>query len=460
MYECNNSFQRNGMVLLNIYQRFRIQISLFIFYVFLLFLFSSLFSIPMAGGIPVVSDSGYFVKMELQVDFDTTVSGEIYLFFGTTEKDEMEMVGPENVDNVGVDNDVLTYVWNWFFMNHSISDLSDENMSAIISGILDPGKTLIPVEPNITFYCDGKNVGVALISGFEVNHVSSKMEYTYLEFMHHEDLADDAEFGKWKSKYWDDKDYVRMNVKIRSHDPISMTFSEESIDHRRTRKGECMGFETTYIKFIMESNRIQVHDSFYKSPSFVYKIFFVTVLLGYPALIIIWLRNRFRGRGLILPMVTLAYSIFIWVGYYFPGLSLYDLGGITYHIIAGAFILMVISCHFINPKPGGSKGYEEMKKEEGKMEKVSKIKIPMATYIRTALENRKPLDGRDEYEILTIERGASVDEIKKAYIERIKEYHPDKYQDAPEKIKEAAEREASLINEAYENLMKAHNAPK
>ena len=38
---------------------------------------------------------------------------------------------------------------------------------------------------------------------------------------------------------------------------------------------------------------------------------------------------------------------------------------------------------------------------------------------------------RDPYEVLGIQRGASEDEIKKAYRELARKYHPDNYQNNP-----------------------------
>lgn len=56
-------------------------------------------------------------------------------------------------------------------------------------------------------------------------------------------------------------------------------------------------------------------------------------------------------------------------------------------------------------------------------------------------------DKRDYYEVLGIQKGASEDEIKKAYKKKAREYHPDLHPDDPtceEKMKE--------VNEAYEIL--------
>ncbi|WP_163191666.1 J domain-containing protein [Clostridium thermarum] len=56
------------------------------------------------------------------------------------------------------------------------------------------------------------------------------------------------------------------------------------------------------------------------------------------------------------------------------------------------------------------------------------------------------------YEILGIREGASREEIKKAYRELAKKYHPDQYGTNP--LKDLAEEKMREINEAYEYLMK------
>jgi molecular chaperone DnaJ len=58
-----------------------------------------------------------------------------------------------------------------------------------------------------------------------------------------------------------------------------------------------------------------------------------------------------------------------------------------------------------------------------------------------------PEEKRDYYEVLGISKGASEDEIKKAYRKTAKKYHPDLHPDDP-----VAEAKFKECNEAYEVL--------
>jgi len=62
---------------------------------------------------------------------------------------------------------------------------------------------------------------------------------------------------------------------------------------------------------------------------------------------------------------------------------------------------------------------------------------------------------RDPYDVLGILRDASDEEIKKAYHELAKRYHPDNFAD--DSMKKLAEEKMKEINEAYNTLMKNNN---
>ncbi len=60
------------------------------------------------------------------------------------------------------------------------------------------------------------------------------------------------------------------------------------------------------------------------------------------------------------------------------------------------------------------------------------------------------------YEVLGIKQGATEAEIKAAYREQVKKYHPDKYQNNP--LYDLAEEKLREVNEAYETLTKNGNS--
>lgn len=62
---------------------------------------------------------------------------------------------------------------------------------------------------------------------------------------------------------------------------------------------------------------------------------------------------------------------------------------------------------------------------------------------------------RDYYEVLGISKGASEDEIKKAYRKAAMKYHPDKFSNASDKEKKEAEEKFKEVNEAYQILSDA-----
>lgn len=60
------------------------------------------------------------------------------------------------------------------------------------------------------------------------------------------------------------------------------------------------------------------------------------------------------------------------------------------------------------------------------------------------------------YEVLGVKEGATEEEIKRAYRELVKKYHPDQYRDNP--LAKLAEEKLREVNEAYEYLMKQGSA--
>jgi len=61
---------------------------------------------------------------------------------------------------------------------------------------------------------------------------------------------------------------------------------------------------------------------------------------------------------------------------------------------------------------------------------------------------------KNPYEVLGVREGASIEEIKRAYKELVRKYHPDQYRDNP--LSELAEEKLKEINQAYDYLMKQY----
>ncbi len=59
---------------------------------------------------------------------------------------------------------------------------------------------------------------------------------------------------------------------------------------------------------------------------------------------------------------------------------------------------------------------------------------------------------RDPYEVLGVDRSASMEEVKAAYKELVKKYHPDKYVDNP--LADLAKEKLQEVNEAYDAICK------
>ena len=62
-------------------------------------------------------------------------------------------------------------------------------------------------------------------------------------------------------------------------------------------------------------------------------------------------------------------------------------------------------------------------------------------------------NGFDPYQVLRITRGASKEEIKAAYFNLIKQYHPDKVSHLGQEFQKLADEKAQLINRAYQILI-------
>jgi molecular chaperone DnaJ len=90
--------------------------------------------------------------------------------------------------------------------------------------------------------------------------------------------------------------------------------------------------------------------------------------------------------------------------------------------------------------------------------------MDMLIFLKNKGDNRMDRDTLDHYySVLEIKKSASIQEVKSAYKNLVKKYHPDKYQGNPlshlaeEKIKEINEKQESNYKTEYKEEYKNYN---
>jgi preprotein translocase subunit Sec63 len=72
--------------------------------------------------------------------------------------------------------------------------------------------------------------------------------------------------------------------------------------------------------------------------------------------------------------------------------------------------------------------------------------------LRARVPGRHAVEGGDPWAVLGVPRGASREEITRAYRERLKEYHPDRVAQLGTELRDLAHRKTVEIRRAYETL--------
>ena len=82
------------------------------------------------------------------------------------------------------------------------------------------------------------------------------------------------------------------------------------------------------------------------------------------------------------------------------------------------------------------------------------LAIVVLRLVRAFLDRSRPpvLGGWDPYSVLGVARGASRDEIARAYREQLKRYHPDRVADLGPELQEVAHRKTVELQRAYAEL--------
>ncbi|MDR2011032.1 MAG: DnaJ domain-containing protein [Bacteroidales bacterium] len=94
--------------------------------------------------------------------------------------------------------------------------------------------------------------------------------------------------------------------------------------------------------------------------------------------------------------------------------------------------------------------------ELGVIENIA-IKIGLSYADNNSIKNMFIVQTDSAYEILGVSKNSSDDEIKKAYRDMAKKYHPDKVNTMGEDVKNAAKEKFQKVNQAYDAIRKERN---
>ncbi|MGL4392346.1 MAG: DnaJ domain-containing protein [Fusobacteriaceae bacterium] len=181
----------------------------------------------------------------------------------------------------------------------------------------------------------------------------------------------------------------------------------------------------------------------------------VTILL---IIILLFLIGTVTGRILqVLPVIFLLGIVLFFVF----GVEVF-MFLITHPILFGIVILLIIFFGFKTKKSiktrsngkfyyyssGNARDFEEFFRQAG----TDGFQYQRQNGTFGSYQNRA-----QDFSNLGIREGASKEEIKKAYRDKAKLYHPDKFVNASQSERESSERMFKIINESYENLMKDFN---
>jgi DnaJ-class molecular chaperone len=73
---------------------------------------------------------------------------------------------------------------------------------------------------------------------------------------------------------------------------------------------------------------------------------------------------------------------------------------------------------------------------------------------RASLKKAAPPEGPPPHEVLGVSTDASDEEIKRAYQDKMRQYHPDRVAGAGPELRDLAEKRSKEINAAYQQLMR------
>ncbi|MGA1822606.1 MAG: J domain-containing protein [Thermoplasmatota archaeon] len=391
-----------------------------------------------------------YLLIDLTVNLDDANSGDIVFFMGTDDRRE------QNATDLRLPPQDKLRNNNLMRMRESLGP-STENYRQFFRSILNSGGSMAL---NVTFFSavnETDYYGIIFEAEFSFDSGGPSVEYEYLSFVKgirltDRDILNPSSIVKREAEENElEKGRVRITVKPGSD--MSLDLSSEGGAHRRSLYRESFSRTEDISAFRDQGNKITVSDWFVFSPVFIFAAAAAGTVITVAALSAIWIRNRFRKMGLILPAITALMAPVPIVIFYRPGLNIYGMHDIAILIVFLINLFLLAACYLVNPR-GSTKysTYEEEKGEKFEMPKV--VYVDRTVYIQ--VKGFGKIDGLDPYEVLGVSRNMSLREIEEEYKKEILKYHPDKYEKSTEAIKKASLKETERLNAAFEYIKNRH----
>ncbi|MFW3145968.1 MAG: J domain-containing protein [Thermoplasmatota archaeon] len=391
------------------------------------------------------------IRVDLSLTFDEKDRGHLSFFMGN--------IGPSKMNETA---DIPI----------SISPYMNDNMERLLDSFSERGgdnesrfRTLLDCDgdlelENITYLVRAERnyFCLQMEADFRYSTGGIDAEYTFLEIVERAERRIKREPNEnildYNLRRQRELGRIRIRFEVDASSELSLTTDSSVSEHERKLEGEHLVLSANGNEFTSASNKLKVFDHPLLSPAAALISTLLFLLMGLAMLVHIWIRSRFRGIGLLLPLFTLLFSLLLPFGYFSPGFSLYDLGSATIWLFGCAFLILVLLCNFINPR-FAFKDFEKEKEEQPTVKMPDVIYVNKHVFVERKVRMSEE-EAMDPYEVLEVERGASFQEIERAYKQKVKEYHPDKYTKTPRRIHDAAMKETEKLNIAYEKLKRKH----
>jgi len=358
--------------------------------------------------------------------------------------------------------------WNDSFPRN-IAPYTNDNMDRVLRSIRKGGigeerilgsifrndGDLKELETTVSYMSERNYFGFRFTANFTYDVTGIDAEYNYLDFVYYVDEMFGSSGGGVDGlmnelKREREMRRIKIDIRISGDYGLSYTTSTTVSDHNRDLTSENIAERTDAQQFIRNSNEVKVFESSLLAPITIFISLIVILLIGYSILVFLWVKEKYRGVALILPIITAVFPIFMVATYLFPGISLYNLGGGTIWLQGAIFLLLVGVCNLFNPR------FKYGSFEEERVDQPS-VKMPDVIYVNKRVFVERPVriteeQAMDPYEVLDLKHKATWEEIDKAYRSKVKEYHPDKFIGTPSRIHKAAKEETERLNMAYDKL--------